>query len=178
MRHVSSHLVYFVNRSLLYWFKLAGLLLGQIMPPDDRTVFQYWTDSCSDATILASADAAVAFTNDHVSFWLKCYLGNRQPEACLFLCLIVINASALPGKADGHKSHFSSIFSTAVLSGWILRGSLLHSFLEHDNFFNTEGSVATCLRFRGIFCDDYYKLICRWKNFRTVSIWPHCKSTG
>jgi len=38
IRHVSSHLVYYANRSHLYWFKLAGLLLGQIMPPDSRTI--------------------------------------------------------------------------------------------------------------------------------------------
>jgi len=46
------------------------------------------------------------------------------------------------------------IFSTTVLSDWVLHGSFLHSIVEHGNFLNIsmlQGSVATCLRCGGIF---------------------------
>jgi len=44
------------------------------------------------------------------------------------------------------------ITSPNVFSGRVLSGSLLHSVLDHGNFFNidiSQGSVATCLRCGG-----------------------------
>jgi len=68
-------------------------------------------------------------------------------------------------------------FSTSVLTGWVLHGSLLHSVLEHGNFSNidiSQGSVVTRLRCDRVFNDFIAKLLISLsvKEFwKSISIW-------
>jgi len=75
-------------------------------------------------------------------------------------------------------SSLDKCFSTTILSSQVLHVNLLYSVLEYGNFLNSDisqGSVATFVRFGGIFNADFItnllmslSVIELWKS---VSIW-------
>jgi len=63
-----------------------------------------------------------------------------------------------PGNYTRLARDFFYIFSKTVFTGRVLHGSLLYSVLEHGNFLTidiSQGSVATCLRYREILNNDF-----------------------
>jgi len=66
------------------------------------------------------------------------------------------------------KMYFKIVFVAAVL-----HGSLLQLLLEHGDFLNiyiSQGSVATCLRWGGIFEFDYYKFATESNSERILKV--------
>jgi len=75
-----------------------------------------------------------------------------MPLSRLVSLYCVTFASYLHCEPEKRATVILPITSPNVFSGRVLSGSLLHSVLEHGNFFNidiSQGSVATCLRCGG-----------------------------